>query len=78
MDSVCNMTVIKARLEKKLVEVETFVETSQLERVPPSPPLRAEFPLVSPAPPAVGLYDMPAPGMPTGISLRRQADIEQA
>lgn len=35
------MTVIKARLEKKLVEVETFVETSQLERVPPSPLLRA-------------------------------------
>lgn len=73
------MTVIKARLEKKLVEVETFVETSQLERVPPSPPLRPEFPLVSPAPPAaVGLYDMRAPGMPTGIPLPRQADNEQA
>lgn len=43
MDSVCDMKVVIARLEKRPAEVETPVETPQPKRLPPLPLSRAEL-----------------------------------
>lgn len=57
--------------------METLVETSKPERVPPPRPLVPLFPHVSAAPSTVGLYIMLAPWMPVGVLLPRQAGSEQ-
>lgn len=57
------MTMVVAILEKELTKVETPVKTSQLERVPPTPPPRERFPLVLIVRSAIRLYDIPAPEM---------------
>lgn len=70
-DTVHEIAAAMARLEKRLTEVEAPVKSYQSERVPPPPPLRANFPHVMTTPPIVGFYDMPAHGMPAGVPFLR-------
>lgn len=65
------MVVAMARLKKKVVEMETPVEDSKLERVPPLPPPPTQFSHIPTTPPPVGLYEMLAPGMLVGGPLPR-------
>lgn len=77
MDEVSDMVVVVVRFERRPMEIEDPVETSQPKRVPPLPP-RAEFPHVKIAAiEAVGLYDMPPTGMPAGVTLSIQIDSVQ-
>lgn len=70
-DTVHDIAAAMARLEKRLTEVEAPVNSYQSERVPPPPPLRADFPHVMTTPPIVGFYDMPAHRMPAGVPFLR-------
>lgn len=63
LETICEMAV--TRLEKRPVEGETSVETSEprLVRVPPPPQVVLE-PHVPIVPSEVGQYVIPPPGMP--------------
>lgn len=73
LSQLLDIGVAMARLEKRPIETENLVETCEPERVPSPPPLPvAQFPHIPTTPPAVGLYEMPAPGMPKGVLVSRQ------
>ena len=74
MDTVREMAIAVARMEKRPAEAETPTVASELEQMPP-PPVR--FPPVPVAPPAVGMYDFPTSGMPVGVPLPRPAVREE-
>ena len=74
MDTVREMAVVVARMEKRLTEAETPIAASEPEQIPP-PPVR--FPPVPVAPPIVGMYDFPTSGMPVGVPLPRKAVSEE-
>lgn len=67
-----------ARLEKRPAEVETPVETSELERIPPLPLPPPQFPHVPITPPTIGLYDILTPGTLVGVLLPRKTSSELA
>lgn len=75
LDTIREMAVAMTRLEKRLVEGETPVETLELEpiAVPPSPPPVVpafHIPHVPVSPPALGQYIMPTPWMPMFASMQ--------
>lgn len=78
MDTVRDMVVAIARLEKRMTEVENPAVIYQPEKVPSPPPLRVEFLHVLAGLLVLGLDDMPPPGMPVGVPFSRPAGSEQA
>ena len=77
MDTVREMDVAVARMEKRPAEAETPAAASEPEQMPPPPPPPVWFPPFPIAPPAVGMYDFPASGMPVGAPLPRPAVSEE-
>lgn len=72
LDTIYNLAVTMARLQKRLIELEALIETSYIESVPPLPPSRAKFPHVPTPPLAVGLCDMLLQGMRVVVLILRQ------
>lgn len=78
LEIIREMAVVLARLEKRLVEAESPIETFEPKRIPPLPPPPPPLPSVRPFPhvstasPTMGLYNMPTLGMPVRVPLPRQ------
>ena len=77
MDTVWEMAVAMARMEKRPAEAETPATASEPEQMPPPSPPPMRFQPVPVAPPAITMYDFPALGMPVGVSLPRPAVSEE-
>ena len=77
MDKVQEMAVVVARMEKRPAEAETLAAASEPKQIPPPSPPPVRFLTVPVAPPAVGMYDFPASGMPVGAPLPRPAVSEE-
>lgn len=79
LDTVQDIAVVMAKLEKRPTKTEILIETFEPEgALLPLPPIVAQFLDVPTAPLVGGLYEMPAPKMPMGVPLPRQSNIEQA
>lgn len=70
LETVLDMAVTLARIEKRTIMAEVSIETSELERVPPLAPT-TPIPHISIIPAEVGQYDMLPPGMPIGAPPHR-------
>lgn len=71
LETVREMVVVVARMEKRPVEAETPAVTSEPGYVLPLPLLSAQFPHIPTAQPTLGGYEMPTPLMPVGVPLPR-------
>lgn len=65
------MVVAMARLENRPIGAETPAKASEPKRVPPPVLPPTQYPHILLVQPAVGLYEIPAPGMPMGVPLPR-------
>lgn len=66
LDTVREMVVAVARLEKGQAEAKTLAKASEPEHVPPPPLLPAQFPHVPTTPSGVGIL---TPGIPVRVLL---------
>ena len=73
LDSVREVAVAMAHMEKRPVEVETPAETFEPHLPPPAP----QYPSIPTAPPVTSHYELPAMHMPV-LPPFRQAESDQA
>lgn len=73
LDTIREMVMTVARLEKRPLEAEILAKATEPERTPPLPPPIAQFPQVPIAPSTLGLYEILALRMPVGVPLFLQA-----
>lgn len=69
LDTIREMVVAMARLEKSLAATETPTANFELKHVPPP----TQFPHILIAPLAEGVYEIPTPGIHVRMPLPKQA-----